>query len=465
MSIYHCSVTTISRSKGRSATAASAYRSASLVVDVRTGLTFDYTKKKGVESAVLVYPKDSKEVDRNTIWNQIETRENRRNSTVAREIKIALPDELSSQKREALAVEYTKSLVDRYGVVADVAIHSPHRQGDQRNHHAHILMSTRRYENDQFTEKTRELDDIKRGKEEVMWIREQWATVANKQLEKENVKERIDHRSFKDQGVEKLPTIHLGSSAMAMERKGIRTELGDHNREIEKFNQALGNTKEISLSSTEGFDRGLSLDEVNKLEKQYQKELEDLSQDKNLPDDYRLSQLNQEIGVIENQLKELEPDYLEYKTLREKAEKQARDRLEKTQKKVNQQIQETQKKIDALDKKRDSIKPNRMERLFKGKQIEQNRQVLEKQRMKLFERLDTLNGRRVALKRYKSGLLVEHNLEKRIDKTVKGLNLNIFERGKSYLEKQHKLGIKNTFKYARIRSLKQGISKGLGLEM
>ena len=87
----------------------------------------------------------------------------------------------------------------RFGVVADVAIHAPHRDGDQRNHHAHILTTTRRVEADGFTTKTRELDKRKLGSQNIIDMREHWANLQNQALERAGSIDRVDHRSLEAQ--------------------------------------------------------------------------------------------------------------------------------------------------------------------------------------------------------------------------------------------------------------------------
>ena len=103
-------------------------------------------------------PKDAPEwaADRSELWNAVERIETRKNSQVAREFIVALPAELSPSERKRLVHDFAKELVERHGVAADVTIHAPGRGGDIRNHHAHILLTTRRLGKDGFTEKTRE---------------------------------------------------------------------------------------------------------------------------------------------------------------------------------------------------------------------------------------------------------------------------------------------------------------------
>lgn len=221
MAIYHLSVKTISRSAGRSATAAAAYRAGVEIADERTGEIHDYTRKGGVESAELVLPDGAPEwaVDRAKLWNAAEQAETRKNSTVAREFEIALPAELSAEDRQRLAHDFAREIVARHGVAADVAIHAPGKEGDDRNHHAHILLSTRRLTPEGFTEKTRELDDKKTGPALVTEWRERFADLQNERLYEAGLTVRVDHRSLEDQGIDREPTRHLGPAAVGFERR------------------------------------------------------------------------------------------------------------------------------------------------------------------------------------------------------------------------------------------------------
>ena len=219
MAIFHLSVKTISRSAGRSATAAAAYRAGVEITDERTGDVHDYRRKGGIESAELVLPAEAPEwaSDRNAVWNAAEQAETRKNSTVAREFEIALPSELSATERQRLARDFAREIVDRHGCVADVCIHAPDRGGDNRNHHAHILLTTRRLKPSGFTEKTRELDDRK-TKEVDRW-RERFASLQNERLHEAGQSVQVDHRSLLAQGIEREPTKHLGPAATGIERR------------------------------------------------------------------------------------------------------------------------------------------------------------------------------------------------------------------------------------------------------
>lgn len=221
IAIYHCSVKTISRSAGRSATAAAAYRAGEKITDTRTAEVHDYRRRHGVESVDIVLPDDAPEwgTDRAELWNAAEQAEKRKNSTVAREFELALPDELDPAERRELALAFAGEIAKRHGVAVDVAIHAPGGEGDQRNHHAHLLTSTRRLGPEGFGPKARELDDKKTGPGIVSEWRERWADLQNEALKKKGVSARVDHRSLAEQGLDREPTAHLGPAASGYERR------------------------------------------------------------------------------------------------------------------------------------------------------------------------------------------------------------------------------------------------------
>jgi len=235
MASYHLSVKTIKRSAGRSATAAAAYRSASVIACDREGRMHDYTAKRGVEACFILAPDDAPSwaQDRAALWNAAEARETRSNSVTAREWELALPSELSDAARIDIARAFAAQLVERYGVAADVAIHAPHSEGDQRNHHAHILTTTRVLSAEGLTDKTRILDAASTGGPEIEAMRGYWAELQNRALELAGQVERVDHRSLEVQREEALslgdtlkaeeldrePELKLGPAANAIERR------------------------------------------------------------------------------------------------------------------------------------------------------------------------------------------------------------------------------------------------------
>src|SRR3546814_8166519 len=164
-------------------------------------------------------PTDAPEwaADRERLWNAAELAETRKNATVAREYEIALPVELSADERRELALGLAREISERHGVAVDVSIHAPGREGDQRNHHAHLLTTPRRLGPEGLGEQTRELDQKQSG--EVERWRERWAEMQNRALELANVPDRVEHSRSQQQGLDKEPTVHIGQTAPAMGRQ------------------------------------------------------------------------------------------------------------------------------------------------------------------------------------------------------------------------------------------------------
>ncbi len=252
MAIYHLSASIISRSAGRSSTAAAAYRSGERIVDERTGEIHDYTRKRGVVHAEVVLPEShpSWAVNRHQLWNAVEAKNKRKDAQVARDVTIALPKELSAADRCRLAVGFAQEIAEEYSIAIDVAIHAP--SGGNDNHHAHLLMTTNTLTVDGLGNKCRAFDNIavKRAggadaKNAIEYLRESWEKKANQSLEQSGVVSRIDHRSLEAQGLNRIPTIHLGPKSHQMEQRGEVSERGLLNRAIMAANQEI---KELGQS-------------------------------------------------------------------------------------------------------------------------------------------------------------------------------------------------------------------------
>lgn len=162
------------------------------------------------------------------MWNAAEASEKRKDARVAREIEVALPHELSAEQRLELTREFAQGLADRYGVAVDFAIHSPHGRTDVRNHHAHIMMTTRKLGPEGLGEKSElELENkrlvalgLPTSHEQLRDIRIGWEERANEHLARAGLELRIDHRSHQERGLEIEPTQHMGVHATQMERRG-----------------------------------------------------------------------------------------------------------------------------------------------------------------------------------------------------------------------------------------------------
>ena len=227
MASYHLSVKTVSRSTGRSGPGAAAYRTASRIECERDGTVHDYRRRGGVETAFLVVPEGAAWAqDRSALWNAVEAAEKRRDAKVAREYELALPHELDPAERRALAAGFAREVVSRFGVAADVAIHAPHPEGDQRNWHAHVLTTTRMVEAGGLGAKTRELDVVQTSSPAVEALRALWAVQVNVALERIQSEARVDHRSYARQGEDVMASQHLGPAASGMERRAARQQAG-----------------------------------------------------------------------------------------------------------------------------------------------------------------------------------------------------------------------------------------------
>ena len=233
MAIYHCSLKTLSRSLGHSAVAAAAYRAGALLVDERSGITHRYHNRKGVVDAFICLPKSVPDVYQNraVLWNAAEQADNRKNSRTARELVLALPHELSDAERRMLTEDMALWLIERYGVAVDSAIHAPvmDHGDDARNHHAHILFTTRVITASGLGKKTRILDDKVTGSAETLVIREVWETLLNDALMRAGFDEAIvDRRTLEEQGIDRTPQIHIGKkSKAAQDAEGRETASDD----------------------------------------------------------------------------------------------------------------------------------------------------------------------------------------------------------------------------------------------
>lgn len=246
MAIFHMSVKVIQRSKGRSAVAAAAYRASEKITDERTGQEYDYTRKgKPVGTPVIITPDGSK-ISRAELWNMAEQSEKRKDATTAREYELALPCELTTEQRESLAKEFCHYLAQKNGCAVDMAIHKPSgKDGDERNFHAHILTTTRIFENGtlgkkcdlELSDRDRKAKGLDGRKNELLAAREAWANFVNRALEKAGHEIRVDHRTLEAQGIDRLPTKHLGPTATAIVReerhkkKGRRSDRADEQHE------------------------------------------------------------------------------------------------------------------------------------------------------------------------------------------------------------------------------------------
>lgn len=294
MTIYHCSVKVIGRSAGRSAIACAAYRSGEKLHSEETDRTFDYTNKGGVVYSEIALCPNAPErfLDRETLWNSVQSVENKSDSRLAREFEVALPLECSKEEWIEIGREYAAYMTQQ-GMIADWAIHDPVNKdtGICQNPHIHMMCTTRPIkENGEWGAKEKKgykLDenrqkipiiDPETGEQKIgargrkMWQREtidatgwddrskvlewrsKWSEVVNKHLEPE---QKIDHRSYKEQGIDRLPTIHEGFVARKIEKDLQKEDPTQHaeliqkNIEIREQNRLIQIMNEIRARITE----------------------------------------------------------------------------------------------------------------------------------------------------------------------------------------------------------------------
>jgi len=233
----------IGRGAGRSAFAKGMYNSAGKGKDERTGIDHDFTRKAGVSATTLYFSGAESQERIDEFWNRVEQHHRRQDAVVAREVECALPAELSAEQRAILAMSFGKDISEKYGVAVQVNVHAP-READGLNHHAHYLLSACYCAGKgELGKKVVELDPIhcQRQKLENAMdaLRPVWAERANHALAMAGHEVRIDHRTLDAQGIDREAQIHMGQSAAALESKGIRTDRGDKNREIEAANAEI----------------------------------------------------------------------------------------------------------------------------------------------------------------------------------------------------------------------------------
>lgn len=265
MAIFHMNISVISRGKGRSAVGASAYRAGEKIENEYDGLTHDYTNKKGIEYTEVILPENAPEAfkDRKILWNEVEKIEKSIKSQLAREVEMALPKELSLEENINLLKEYVQENFVKSGMCADIAVHDK-KDG---NPHAHIMLTMRPiqengewggkskkeytldkdgkkiYDKKKKTYKCKTIKSTNWDEKETLgkW-RENWAIKVNERLLANKIHEKISHLSLEEQGIERIPQIHIGPTAAAIEKNGSCCR-ATMNRVIKKENQRIEQIK------------------------------------------------------------------------------------------------------------------------------------------------------------------------------------------------------------------------------
>lgn len=224
MSIFHFSAKAISRSKDANSVNKAAYNSRSNLTDLNTGRSYYYRSKGNVFYSEILTPDDAPrwlealKHDREGFWSEVERCERRKDAQVAREVEISLPHELTKDQCKKLTVNYVREFFVSKGMVADVAIHDSPPDGDERNIHAHILLTMREITSEGFGLKERSWNE----RSLIEKWREGWAIKVNTYLGRYGHKERVDHRSLEAQGISRIASRYKGKARTDIERRRAR---------------------------------------------------------------------------------------------------------------------------------------------------------------------------------------------------------------------------------------------------
>lgn len=234
MAIFHISVKVISRSSGRSAVAAAAYRAAERLHDERLDRDHDFTNKDGVVHSEVMLPEGAPPefADREKLWNAVEAAEKRKDSQLAREVEFALPRELSKKQGIALAREFVEAEFVDKGMIADLNIHWDIGRDGQAKPHAHVMLTMREVGNDGFGAKVREWNNTA----QVERLRERWAEHVNARLAELDIDARVDHRSLEAQGIGLESQDKIGPAASRIGGRGLEAERIEEHRAIAQRN-------------------------------------------------------------------------------------------------------------------------------------------------------------------------------------------------------------------------------------
>ena len=272
MALYHFSVKQVSRGKGQTVVNSAAYISGQKLYNDYYGQVHDYTRKSGVMFTEILKPDYVPErlSDRETLWNEVERAEKGKRAQLAYSFDIALQNELTLEENIQLAREFCQEQFVARGMIVDLAVHEgKSKDGDEPdNPHFHVLAPIRPFTEEGIwgNKQKREyvLDEegnrIKDAKGKYVFNavsttgwndpellkewRKAWTEKVNDKFRECHMAARIDHRSYKEQGIDLIPTIHEGYEVRAMEKKGIKTIIGELNRAIRQFNQMFISLKE-----------------------------------------------------------------------------------------------------------------------------------------------------------------------------------------------------------------------------
>ena len=244
MAIYHFSGTIISRSQGRSSVSAAAYRSGQVLFDERQGRYHHYTQKKDVVYTAILAPEvvPNWATNRETLWNAVERIEKRKDSQLAREFTLALPNELTLDENISLIESFVKQQWVSQGMIADVCVHQGKTADGQAQVHAHVMLTLREINEKGFGKKVRQWN----AKENLLTWREEWANTVNFHLAKAGLEMTVDHRTLEQQGIFLEPQHKIGS---INSRGDSASRLADHQRIARENGERIRQDPNIALDA------------------------------------------------------------------------------------------------------------------------------------------------------------------------------------------------------------------------
>jgi len=254
----------VSRKAGGSAIASAAYRAGERLFDRREKQYADYSGRYGVVANGITMPdRGGPDWTREHLWNAAEAAERRSDARIARKIELALPAEMSAGQRLELVQEWAKELASRYGVAVDWAIHLPDRKGSERNHHAHLMLTTREIGPEGFGSKAAlELSNTQQrerglpaGDQAMQELRQAVVDRYNEVVQRLELELQADARSYRERGVELVPTRHVGVAGVGIDRRGQEAErAGTHKATRELNAQKIEQRPELLLEMLTGKD-------------------------------------------------------------------------------------------------------------------------------------------------------------------------------------------------------------------
>ena len=266
----HFDLKIVQRSKRQSAVAAAAYQSGERLFSEYDQKQKYYSHKSEIVHTEIMLPPHAppEYADRNTLWNAAEAIEKQWNSQLARRLVLAIPRDIPRSQQADLIRDYCREFFVSKGMIADFAIHD---KGDG-NPHAHILFTMRGMdEQGKWLPKSRKVYDLDENGERIrlasgnwkshkedtvdwndqkygeIW-RQAWQDTANRYLEAIGSPERLELRSYERQGIDKIPTVHMGPAVSYLERKGIQTNIGNLNRDIKAANSLMQSIRQMVRS-------------------------------------------------------------------------------------------------------------------------------------------------------------------------------------------------------------------------